>query len=160
MILSRHQGSRRRLSFNELLLSVSGANQSRSVRAANSRIYNILWEQSGGNPRVTIHLWLSAARSKERNVEIGVPEKPASSRLKGISDDFCFIYAAIIIHHELNTREIMAVTSYPEAIVRHALKQGVYQNMIVRGDNNRYRIHPLWQQTLFNVLASRNMLWS
>ncbi len=160
LILSRHQGSRRRLSYNELLLSASAGNESSSVRAANSRVFNILWEQSGGTPKVAISLWLNAARSKDRTVEIGVPEKPQSAQLKGIRDDLCFIYAAIITHHALNSAEIMEVTHYPEAIVRHALKQGSYQGMLIRDSTKRYRIHPLWQGTLFNVLASRNMLWT
>ena len=159
LILSRHQGSRRRIHYDELLLSASAGNESSSVRAANSRVFNILWEQSGGIPQVAVHLWLSAARSKDKLVELGVPSKPAGNALKTLKDDLCFVYAAIVIHKSLTSEEIIKVTHFPDAIVRHALKQGLNLGLLWRDDNQRYRIQPAWQGTLSSFLASKNLLW-
>ncbi len=159
LILSRHQGSRRRIRYDELLLSASAGNESSSVRAADSRVFNILWEQSGGNPQVAIHLWLAAARSKERVVELGVPSRPSTSPLKALQDDPCFVFAAIVIHKALNTEELMQVTHFPEAIVRHGLKQGLNLGLLWRDESKRYRIQPSWQGTLSSFLTSKNMIW-
>ena len=158
LILSRHQGSRRRIRYDELLLSASAGNESSSVRAADSRVFNILWEQCGGNPLVALHLWVAACRSKGWIVEIAVPEKPSSTPLKTLKDDPCFIFAAIIIHESLNSDEIGKVTHYPETIVRHALKLGMKMGLLQRDEQRRYRIHPLWQGTLSSFLYSKNMI--
>lgn len=159
LILSRHQNSRRRLQYDELLLSASAGSESSSVRAADSRVFNILWEQSSGNPKVAIQLWLAASRSKDKVVEIGVPTKPGANSLKELQDDLCFIYAAIVIHKSLSSDEIMQVTHYAEPIVRHALKQGLHFGLLRRDDSKRYRIEAIWQGTLGSFLASKNMLW-
>ena len=159
LILSRHQGSRRRIRYDELLLSASAGSESSSVRAANSRVFNILWEQSGGIPQVAIHLWLDAARSKDKVVELGVPSKPSGNALKSLKDDLCFVFAAIVTHKSLTSEEIMLVTHFPDAIVRHALKQGLNLGLLWRDENKRYRIQPSWQGTLSSFLASKNLLW-
>ena len=158
LILSRHQGSGRRIKYNELLLSASAGNESSSVRAADSRVFNILWEQSNGIPLVALHLWLAAARSKGRMVEVGVPEKPSNAPLKELSDDLCFVFAAIVTHETLNSKEIRMVTHYEDPIVRHALKQGIKMGLLMRDDELRYRIHASWQGTLKSFLASKNMI--
>ncbi|RLT94775.1 ATP-binding protein [Ketobacter sp.] len=159
LILSRHQGSRRRIRYDELLLSASAGSESSSVRAANSRVFNILWEQSGGIPQVAIHLWLDAARTKDKVVDLGVPTKPNSNALKPLKDDLCFVFAAIVIHKSLSSEELILVTHFPDAIVRHALKQGLNLGLLWRDDNKRYRIQPSWQGTLSAFLASKNLLW-
>ena len=159
LILSRHQGSRRRIRYDELLLSASAGSDSSSVRAANSRVFNILWEQSGGIPQVAIHLWLDAARSKDKVVDLGVPSKPNGNALKSLKDDLCFVFAAIVTHKSLTSEEIILVTHFPDAIVRHALKQGLNLGLLWRDENKRYRIQPSWQGTLSGFLASKNLLW-
>jgi len=159
LILSRHQGSRRRIRYDELLLSASAGSESSSVRAADSRVFNILWEQSGGIPQVAIQLWLAAARSKEQTVELGVPGKPSGNALKDMKDDLCFVFSAIVTHKSLSSEEIMLVTHFPEAIVRHTLKQGLNLGLLWRDDTKRYRIHPSWQGTLNGFLISKNLQW-
>ncbi|MVF11342.1 ATP-binding protein [Ketobacter sp. MCCC 1A13808] len=160
LILSRHQGSRRTLKYDELLLSASAGSESSSIRAADSRVFNILWEQSGGNPQIAIQLWVEASRSRERVVDIGVPAKPGNTLLKELKDDLCFIYASIIIHKSLSGDEIMLVTHYAEPIVRHALKQGLHLGLLRRDETKRYRIDPIWQGTIISFLISKNMLWN
>lgn len=159
LVLSRHQGSRRRIRYDELLLSASAGSESSSVRAADSRVFNILWEQSGGNPQVAIQLWLAAARMKDNVVELGVPSKPSGNALKELKDDLCFVFAAIVTHKSLTSEEIVQVTHFPEAIARHALKQGLNLGLLWQDDTKRYRIHPSWQGTLSAFLASKNLLW-
>lgn len=158
LVLSRHQGSRRRLKYNEMLLSASAGSESSSVRAADSRVFNILWEQSNGIPMVALHLWIDSARSKDRIVEIGVPQKPSAASLKQLQDDLCFIFAAIITHESLNSEEIRTVTHFPDPIVRHALKQGIKMGLLLRDEQRRYRVHAIWQGTLSSYLASKNMI--
>ena len=83
----------------------------------------------------------------------------ALNALKTLKDDLCFVYAAIVIHKSLTSEEIIKVTHFPDAIVRHALKQGLNLGLLWRDDNQRYRIQPAWQGTLSSFLASKNLLW-
>ncbi len=159
LILSRHQGGRRRLKYNEMLLSAAASSESSSVRAADSRVFNILWEQCGGNPLAAIELWLNAVKVKGRVAEVGVPQRPASNLLNGLKDDLFFVYTAIVVHSELSTSEIMQVTHFSEPVVRHALKQGINLGMIIRDDSKRYKVDPYWYGTLSGYLHRKNMLW-
>ena len=85
--------------------------------------------------------------------------RPSTSPLKALQDDPCFVFAAIVIHKALNTEELMQVTHFPEAIVRHGLKQGLNLGLLWRDESKRYRIQPSWQGTLSSFLTSKNMIW-
>tara|TARA_R110002072_G_scaffold283828_1_gene447472 strand:- start:12326 stop:14512 length:2187 start_codon:yes stop_codon:yes gene_type:complete len=158
LILSRHQGGRRRLKYNEMLLSAAASSESSSVRAADSRVFNILWEQCGGNPLAAVELWLNAVKVKGRIAEVGVPQRPSASLLNGLKDDLYFIYTAIVSHSALSTSEIMQVTHFSEPVVRHALKQGINLGMIMRDESKRYMVDPYWYGTLSGFLHRKNML--
>lgn len=160
LILSRHKGGRRRLKYNNMLLSAAASSESSSIRAADSRVFNILWEQSGGNPLAAIELWLDAVKVKGRLTEVGVPERPSANLLNGMKDDLYFVYTAIVLHASLSTNEIMQVTHFSEPIVRHAVKQGINMGMIIRDDSRRYKIDPYWYGTLSGFLHRKNLLWN
>lgn len=159
LILSRHQGGKRRLRYNELLLSAAASSESSSVRGADSRVFNILWEQSAGNPTAAIELWLNAAKVKGRVVEIGVPQRPSATPLATMKNDLYFVFSAIVTHRRLSTQEIMLVTHFAEPIVRHALKQGINLGIIVREADGRYAVDAFWHATLSAFLQRKNMLW-
>ncbi|PID42531.1 MAG: hypothetical protein CSB48_09935 [Proteobacteria bacterium] len=160
LILSRHKGGRRQLKYNNMLLSAAASSESTSIRAANSRVFNILWEQSGGNPLAAIELWLNAVKVKGRLAEVGVPERPSANLLAGMKDDLYFVYTAIVLHSSLSTEEIMLVTHFSEPVVRHAVKQGINMGMIIRDESERYRIDPYWYGSLSGFLHRKNMLWN
>jgi hypothetical protein len=160
LILSRHNGGKRRLKYNNMLLSAAASSESSSIRAADSRVFNILWEQSGGNPLAAIELWLDAVKVKGRLAEVGVPERPSANLLNGMKDDLYFVYTAIVLHDSLSTEEIMRVTHFSEPIVRHAVKQGVNMGMIIRDESKRYKIDPYWYGSLSGFLHRKNLLWN
>jgi hypothetical protein len=160
LILSRHKGGKRRLKYNNMLLSAAASSESSSIRAADSRVFNILWEQSGGNPLAAIELWLDAVKVKGRLAEVGVPERPSANLLNGMKDDLYFVYTAIVLHASLSTKEIMLVTHFSEPIVRHAVKQGINMGMIIRDESMRYKIDPYWYGSLSGFLQRKNLLWN
>ncbi|MFT6030231.1 MAG: hypothetical protein ACI8O8_001975 [Oleiphilaceae bacterium] len=160
LILSRHKGGKRRLKYNNMLLSAAASSESSSIRAADSRVFNILWEQSGGNPLAAIELWLDAVKVKGRLAEVGVPERPSANLLNGMKDDLYFVYTAIVLHASLSTKEIMLVTHFSEPIVRHAVKQGINMGMIIRDESMRYKIDPYWYGSLSGFLHRKNLLWN
>jgi hypothetical protein len=159
LIMARHTASRRKLSFNELLLSSIGSDDSAAAVAAETRCFNLLWDQSGGNPSVAMELWIEAA-SKVKNfgIEIGIPERPSVNAIKELNNDLLFVYASIVIHDNLTVAEAIAATNLPESIVIYAYKVGLDAGFLYGDGEGRDRISPLWQIQLISLLNKKNFL--
>lgn len=158
LILNRHRASRRKLTYDELLLA-STSHSETAARAAESRCFSLLWDQSAGIPAVALAIWINSARTPAPGkIEMGIPERPSSNTLAELSDDHLFVYAALIIHQTLNTQQAQAVTHLPEAIVRRALKLGLDQGFLIRKSHGRYVINPLWHLQLSQLLRRKNFL--
>ena len=158
LILSRHRASKRRLTYDELLLA-STAHSETATRAAEARCFSLLWDQSSGIPAVALSIWANAARHPSRgHIEMGIPERPSSSVMLELSDDHLFVYAALVIHETLNTQQAQAVTHLAEPIVRRALKLGLDQGFVIRKNRGRYTINSLWYIQLCLLLRRKNFL--
>ncbi|MDX1692317.1 MAG: AAA family ATPase [Ketobacteraceae bacterium] len=158
LILNRHRASRRRLKYDELLLA-STAHSETATRAAESRCFSLLWDQSAGIPAVALSIWVNAARHPGKGqIEMGIPERPSSSVMLELTDDYLFVYSALIIHETLNTQQAQAVTHLSEPIVRRALKLGMDQGFVIRKDRGRYTINSLWYIQLCQLLRRKNFL--
>ncbi|MCG8317687.1 MAG: AAA family ATPase [Pseudomonadales bacterium] len=158
LILNRHKASRRQLTYDELLLA-STSNVETATRAAESRCFSLLWDQSAGLPAVALSIWINSASNPAKGkIEMGVPERPTSNTLLNLSDDYLFVYSALVTHESLNTQQAQAVTHLPEAIVRRALKLGLDQGFLQRKSHGRYIINPLWYLQLCQLLRRKNFL--
>ena len=158
LILNRHKASHRQLTYDELLLA-STSNVETATRAAESRCFSLLWDQSSGIPAVALSIWINAASNPAKGkIEMGVPERPTSNTLLNLSDDYLFVYSALVVHESLNTQQAQAVTHLPEAIVRRALKLGLDQGFLQRRSHGRYVINPLWYLQLCQLLRRKNFL--
>ncbi|WP_431687265.1 hypothetical protein [Hahella sp. NBU794] len=158
LLLSRHHASHRRLRYDELLLSALAGTESASFKAADTRVFNLMWELSAGNPLTALHLWLESARFDHRTVEIGIPQRVATSVLNALQDDECFMLAAVIQHENLTAQEIAAATTLPLAMVRQTLKSGCAAGILWGDEKDRYRVHALWYPALTTYLGRKNIL--
>ncbi len=159
LILTRHQGSQLRLKYDDMLVSASVRSESASVRSSDSRVFNLLWEQSNGNPLVALLIWLASVNSTGRILEVGVPQRPTSEPLNDVPEDAQFVYAALMFHKSLTIAEIMKVSHFSDPVVRQALKYGLNSGFILVDDKSAYYINPLWQGVLTTYLQRKNMLW-
>ncbi|PIE41177.1 MAG: hypothetical protein CSA49_04530, partial [Gammaproteobacteria bacterium] len=158
LILRRHKASRRQLHFDELLLA-STSHSETATRAAESRCFSLIWDQSSGIPAVALAIWINSARNPATGlIEMGIPERPGSDALNSLSDDHLFVYAALVVHDSLNTQQAHAVAHLSEAIVRRTLKHGLDQGFLIRKSDDRYFINPLWQIQLCQLLRRKNFL--
>ncbi len=160
LILSKHEKSHRKLVYNQLLFSAAANSESSSIRSADDRVFNILWEQAEGNPKLALALWIKATKLQGYHVEVAVPQMPPVSALTDLGDDLCFVYAAILTHRSLNEGELIAVTHLSESVVRYALKKGVNMGVVSRRLDLRYEVDVLWSKTLRSYLISKNMVLS
>ncbi|ABC33325.1 conserved hypothetical protein [Hahella chejuensis KCTC 2396] len=158
LLLSRHHASHRRLRYDDLLLSALAGTESASFKAADTRVFNLMWELSAGNPLTALHLWLESARFDHRTVEIGIPQRVATSVLNALQDDECFMLAAVIQHENLTPQEIAVATTLPLAMVRQTLKSGCAAGILWGDERDRYRVHALWYPALTTYLGRKNIL--
>lgn len=158
LILNRQRASGRRLTYDELLLA-STSHSETAARAAEARCFSLLWDQSAGIPSIALSIWLNSKRSPRSGlIEMGIPERPTSPAFAELIDDQLFVYAALVVHEVLNTQQTEAVTHLPEAVVRRALKLGLDQGFLNRGDQGKYIINPLWYIQLCQLLKRKNFL--
>lgn len=157
LILSRHHLSGFRLQYDNTLLSTRGP-EAGNVRNAEQRYFSLLWDASRGNPMLALAFWLSSLSAGARSVTVGLPAEPSRTALERASGKALFVYAAVVIHENLDSAEIAAVTQLPQSSVQYALKTAFDAGFLFRDAAGRYRLVPLWSHTLTALLARKNLL--
>ena len=105
-----------------------------------------------------LEMWLTSIRTKDNTVTVGLPQVPGSGVLERLGSKLMFVYAAIVTHENLTFEEIIKVTNQQENVVRYALKSALDAGFMERSEEGRYRITPLWYQTVISYLTRKNML--
>jgi|GEM_PF-5652353 len=159
MIMSRHNSSRRRLIFDELLFSSIGNDEYSSYASAADRCFLLLAEQSNGNPSIAIEAWFKASSKKDAyTIEIGLPEKANMAFLSQCSSDLLFIYAALIKHKQLSLKDAYQSTRQEESVALRAFKFGIDQGFLHKNERNEFSVHAYWHFQLISFLTSKNYL--
>ncbi len=157
LILSRNRKTERRLQYDSILLSTRGP-QAGNVRNAEQLYFNLLWDACKGNPLQAQHLWLTSISIKYKTVTVSLPEEKALSVLDKLADEFHFVYAALVLHENMTSEELVSATTQPERTVRSALKSALDNGLVQRLQNGRYHIVPLWYLPMIRFLARKNLL--
>jgi GTPase SAR1 family protein len=160
LILTRHKSSRRKLAYSDLFMAVVSDDQHATFRAAETRCFNLLWEQCVGNPRVALSLWAASVSKKARfHIEVGVPERPQAEQLAGLRDDSFFVLAALVIHEGLSTELLVRVTHMEEPVIRRSLKVLMDLGCVYRCQDGVYRLNALWYFPTSVYLKRRNFIY-
>ncbi|WP_157496679.1 AAA family ATPase [Hahella ganghwensis] len=160
LILSRHHASRRKLQYDDLLLSAMAGTEASSFRAADTRVFNLLWELSGGNPEMALHLWLGAASYEGREVIIALPQRPAPGFLSTLPLDACFVLLALVTHKALNHEELALITTASPLTVEQTISACRDQGVLREDISGRWRITPLWYGSVLTLLGRKNMIYN
>lgn len=159
LILNRHKQLDYRLSFGQIVRVVQGGYDQEAMDNAEELFFRVLWEQSSGNPRVALYLWLSSLDYKGgKYLTVGLPHGDDLSILNKLTDDALFVYAAIMRHENLSAKETTSVTNLAESIVRYALKVGLENNFLLRRQNGQYTFNTRFQYTLNKFLRKKNFI--
>jgi len=157
LILSRNHLSGCRIRYDDILIATRGP-EAGNIRNAEQLYFSLLWDASLGNPRIALHLWLSSIRMEGLQVVVGLPATVSGSTLEQLSNELHFVYAAIVIHENVTSDELVAATALPENLVRTALKTAFDTGFVERSAQSRYRIVPLWYPVVTRLLARKNLL--
>ncbi len=157
LILSRNHLSGFKLQYDDVLLTTRGP-EAGNIRNAEQRYFSLLWDACRGNPMLALRLWLTSIQAANGVVTASLPAEPMIVNTEKMSGNLLFVYAAIVIHENLTTDEIVAATSLRESVVRYALKTAFDAGFLQRSDDGRYRVVPIWYHTITNLLARKNLL--
>ncbi|WP_439133450.1 AAA family ATPase [Pseudomaricurvus sp.] len=157
LILSRNHLSGYKIRYDEILLTTRGP-EAGNIRNAEQLYFSLLWDDCLGNPMLALRLWLTSVRLDGNFAVVGIPEEVSGGWLEQLSNDLHFVYAAIMIHENMTSDELVEATALPERVVRTALKTAYDAGFIQRSENRRYRIVPLWFPTIMKLLARKNLL--
>jgi len=157
LILSRNHLSGYKIRYDDILLATRGP-EAGNIRNAEQLYFSLLWDACQGNPLLALRLWLRSIHLQGNTVVVGLPDEVSAAALEQMDNDLHFAYAAIMIHENMTSDELVTVTALPERVVRAALKSGYDAGFLQRSDNKRYRIVPLWYPPIMRLLARKNLL--
>ncbi len=159
LIFKRHLESKFSLEFDPIIFATSNNNESTGITYIEDRFFELLWEQSKGNPKVAISLWLSSLRKKSNNsLVVGPPTSLPRNILDRMTDDELFVIAAIIRHDDLSKEEIKEVTNLQNSVIQNSLRIGLERGFIIT-NKQQYMIHPLWQHSIIQGLFRKNFIY-
>lgn len=160
LILSTHNRTGFKLSYNDILQAVGGQGDFQEVTSIENRFFVLLRQQSRGNPRLAVYLWLSSLRLVGDNaLQVGLPDELELSVLSSLPEDALFVFASIARHENLTLTEIIATTQLPEAVVRQVLASGIRLKLLDCNECQVYRIATLLQYPLINYLEAKHCLY-
>ncbi|MBN2038979.1 MAG: hypothetical protein JW864_02995 [Spirochaetes bacterium] len=159
LINSRNVTADVKLRYDNVISATLRSSELESSDNIEKRFFRLLWEQSEGNPRAAIYMWLTCLIPKNNILVVGLPHDPETDIFKNIQNDAFFIYASIIKHENITSSELVNTTDFPRGIVKYALKIGIERDFLYRDENGRYRINPACHSIVVNYLKQRNLLY-
>lgn len=159
LLRARNAYSGVRLTYEDLVVeSVEAFGKQERLAETEQGYTRLLWDYSGGIPRVALHFWLrSLVPQEDGHVRVRLFRAPPIEMLEELGDAALFILAAIVVHENLTLREAALVLRYSERMCRIHLRR-LTQLGVVRRDGIRYRLTPYWQRAVFRLLKRKNLL--
>ncbi|MCH2534784.1 MAG: ATP-binding protein [Bdellovibrionales bacterium] len=161
-IMKRHNSTGYKLSFADIIkvLRPHEDAQGEHLNYLESLFFRMLWEQSKGNPSLAAQLWIDCLKPYgNKRLKVGLPKTQEVRFLSSLSDDNHFVYASLIKHENLTSKELIGTTDLPEATVRHALRIGLENEVVMRGEDGRYRYTVSGQYGLTQFLKAKNFIY-
>ncbi len=163
-IMIKMRRARLGVSFSDLLMAkLQGISMSTQLGRTSSGYFRMLWDFTGGIPRLASHFWLDSLvpRTDERMVRVHLFSTPEMDELERLSTDILFVLTSIAEHENLTHREVISTTSLPADFCnfacRYCLEEGYLK---LNKDTNRLRLNWRWQQPIHRFLKRQRLLSS
>lgn len=163
LILLRHERTGFQLQFDELLLSddQSGSGEI-SIVEESEGYFRLLWDSSGGNPRIATELWLaSLSPCGDQKLRVGVFREPSNNTLASLKDDLLFALAATCQHENLSAEELGVVLNMPERFGSFAVQYLAESGLLEAKDDRRHRytLAPRYYRSVLRTLKNKHLLF-
>lgn len=118
----------------------------------------LLWDFSGGNPRVALHYWLrSLVREGPDRARVRLPKLPSPDELTDLGETALLLLAAVVIHENLTIEEAVRTTRFGASVCRGHVERLVELEAL-QADDGRYRLTAHWHGVAVRLLKRRNLL--
>lgn len=159
LILKRHVLSQFKLSYDQIVLATRSA-YSDAIIEAEEQFFRLLWEQANGNPSIAEFLWVNCLSLRGKStLKVSLPERSRIDKLGQLDDNSWFVLAAVAKHENLTRNEAVTTTNLEWPIVAHAIKMGLENKLLHRGEGNRYKLHFAYQLDLLKQLRQKNFIY-
>lgn len=117
----------------------------------------LLWDASGGNPGVALHLWRSVMGvASDGDVFVRPLRQRPEAALEELSLEALFVYRAVLRQAGADLADLAAATNLPIGLVADVLRTGVGAGHMVR-DGDTHRVSWDWYRPLVRNLARRQL---
>ncbi len=163
LIMSAHNQTGYKHNYDKILFSATNQGHHNIGETFNieERFFQLLWEQSEGNPQVAKNLWINSIIGVYgKHFKVGLPKDVHLQDSNQLTQNMLFIFAATFRHESLNIKEASEATNLPLGLVRQAYKRGLEEGMIVKNNNDgRYKISIKWMHAILKHLKRNNYLY-
>ncbi|MGY6274172.1 hypothetical protein [Methylomonas sp. MgM2] len=160
LIMTAHTRTGYRIFYDDIIEAAGIQGDSEHAAYIENRFFSLLRQQSRGNPRLAVHLWLSALHQiGDNSLRVGLPDEPEIAKLSEIPQDVLFVFASIARHENLTPHQAVLTTRLPEGVVKRAMEFGLRINLLDCGQGQVYRLAALYQYPLLNYLQAKHCLY-
>jgi hypothetical protein len=120
--------------------------------------FRILWNASGGNPKVALQLWADAlVQTEHGEIAVLLPQQMASAQLENANLQLLLVLRVIMQTEVVSAEDIISSLRLAPPVVMNALHVSELRGWIEESAG-LYRLAWRWYQTVARVLSRQNLL--
>ena len=161
LVMMRTRRARYRVSFSDLVVTeLEGASVSAQIGRTSQGYFRLLWDFTGGNPRLSSHFWLdSLVPDGPRSLRVHLFATPPIEQLEKLPDDIIFVLTAITEHENLSIDETARTTNLPHDFCAFACRFCLESGFLVLDkETRRMRLSMRWQRSILRFLKRKHLL--
>lgn len=137
---------------------LDGGTLETEVLRTSERYRRLLWDHSGGNPRVALHFWLrSLVPDGAERVRVRLFEAPSAAALDLLDDDRRFLLASVVLHGTLTAAEAARTLREPLADCQIRLASLEREGWLGAAAG-RYAVTTHWYREVLRQLRRKHLL--
>lgn len=158
-IWERHQKTDSELSFDKILSATRLDKKHEAKKFAEEKYFRILWEESLGNPKVAMSLWIHSLHETERDnyLSVGIPHSRFKP-LSGLPQDFYFILASVTKHGRIRIQDLALTTDSDIIFIRNVIEVCESKEYIER-EGAEVFLSYTWMYNIIRILTGKNYLY-
>lgn len=162
LIRQRMKSTGLRASYEDLVVDrLEGSEIQTEVIRTGERYLRLLWDYSGGNPRVALHFWLrSLLPDGDEQVRVRLFAAPSADELEGLDEQSRFLLAAVVVHEALSTAEATRSLRYPQSVCEALLERLCAQGILQADSGGRYRVITHYNRAVLRYLRRKHLIFT
>lgn len=161
LIMQRTRRAGIRVSFSDLVMTqLSGVDNSQQIGRTSQSYFRLLWNFTGGNPRLAGHFWLDSLMPEEsqRAAKVHLFAEPDIGQLEALPDNLAFVLTAVAQHENLGESQAAQATNLTRNFCRFAFRYCEEEGYLIRSSNEAVRLSLRWQRTIMRYLKRKHLL--